>query len=990
MAGMEYTFSADVAPFVAAMGAAIEAAKRFESAVDGAKHAEEELGAAGGGAAAGLAAQTAAMEAAALASNRMDRQHSALRTGLRDTERLAGDAGRGIGDLTRAAEAAGSGLSGLGGQLSPYAMPAAIGALVAAAAAVAPALVSAGLGFGAFTALAWPALTKVRTGLTAVTTAQKAYTKAQALQAQDPTAAHLAAQQRALANLKATWAQMPAPVAATVRAIQGFGRTWSQIGRRSGIQAAALTDLQKVMKIGRDLAPSITTLAKAAAPAISRLLSGIDKGIKSSGFTRFIHSMASEIGPATRALQNLGGTALSSLGRALEILKPVSAPFIRSISHLIGAFTPGAASLMGTAAKGLTAIGNAVAGHAGDIQGVARAMGKLATLQFKNLAGIGSMFKGLGTALAPLVSAMDKMHQLTSGGGFLATLVRGAFKRAYENMVPGLAQASQAAALNTAMKSGGHPIPVPIKPVISGGDLSGALKLHKAVPMSVKPVVDGAGKGAAIPVKGKVTLSGLGAGIKSQIANLKIPDTKVKVSIQVTGAGAAKAAMASVVGAARKAAAGATAALNSLGAAGAAAGRALDQGLAGGILAGESSVVSAAAAVAGAAAAAARKAAGIASPSKVWHGIGKNMIAGLILGLQGGKAEVQAAWRAITGAAAPFKDAGITATIKKLREDVRKAFKAGDIGKHQRDSLVDYIDHGNQRLMKLAQQRAKIMGQIKAATALAKSVTQGAIASADITGIAAGVLAGQNKGTQGMTIQQGQQDQLTKIKQFTHAIKQLKREGLDKTSIKQLLAAGVSGGLPAAQRLLGEGPKAVKESARLQREIIKASRQLGVTGANAAYESAAQMGKGLAAGLRAQLKPIVAAMRDIARALIATLRKELGLKPGQGLGGLLGGSGGGGGGGGAGGGGGGHHRHPHPGPPHMRMLPGGGHLIHPGGPPMIMHPGGMGGGATAIHIHTHTTVTLDGAKVASSVQTHTLRRARRNISAGLKPANRAA
>jgi hypothetical protein len=292
--------------------------------------------------------------------------------------------------------------------------------------------------------------------------------------------------------------------------------------------------------------------------------------------------------------------------------------------------------------------------------------------------------------------------------------------------------------------------------------------------------------------------------------------------------------------------------------------------------------------------------------------------------------------------------------------------------------------------MKLAQQRAKIMGQIRAATALAHSVTQGAIASADITGLAAGVLAGQNKGTPGMTIQQGQKDQLAKIRQFTHMIRQLKREGLDKTSIKQLLAAGVSGGLPAAQRLLSEGPKAVRESARLQREIIKASRGLGVTGANAAYESAAQMGKGLAAGLRSQLKPIVAAMQQIARALVATLRRELGLKPGEGLGGLLGGLGGGGG-GGAGGGGAGHHRRHHPGPPHMRMYPGGPHgVIHPGGPPMIMHPGGAGGGATVIHTHHHITVTLDGQKVATSVQTHTLRRARRNISAGLKPANRAA
>jgi hypothetical protein len=396
-------------------------------------------------------------------------------------------------------------------------------------------------------------------------------------------------------------------------------------------------------------------------------------------------------------------------------------------------------------------------------------------------------------------------------------------------------------------------------------------------------------------------------------------------------------------------------------------------------------VVAAAASVAGAAAAAARKAAGISSPSKVWHGIGKNMIAGLILGLEGGKAQVQAAARAITGAAAPFKDQGITATVKKLREDVRKAFRSGDIGKHQRDGLLDYIDTGNRKLMHLAQQRAKIMGQIRAATALAHSVTQSAIASADITGIAGGVLAAKNKGQGGMTIQEGQQEQLGKIRQFTHAIKQLKREGLDKTSIKQLLAAGVSGGLPAAQQLLAGGPKAVRESARLQKEIIKASRGLGVTGANAAYESASQIGKGLAAGLRAQLKPVVAAMKALARALIATLRKELGLKPGQDLGGLLGG------GGGAGGGGGGHHRR-HPKPPDMRMLPGGpGGVIHPGGPPMVMHPGSGGprGGTPVIH-HTHITVELNGMQVGQAVQTSQLRHARRNIATGIKLPARAA
>src|SRR5437764_2010328 len=101
MAGMEYTFSADVAPFVGALDAAIGAAKRFESAVHGARDAEMELGASGAEAAAGLAAQTAAMDAAASSADRLNRQHRLLGTALRDSERVARGAGIGIGDLER-------------------------------------------------------------------------------------------------------------------------------------------------------------------------------------------------------------------------------------------------------------------------------------------------------------------------------------------------------------------------------------------------------------------------------------------------------------------------------------------------------------------------------------------------------------------------------------------------------------------------------------------------------------------------------------------------------------------------------------------------------------------------------------------------------------------------------------------------------------------------------------------------------------------------
>jgi hypothetical protein len=832
--------------------------------------------------------------------------------------------------------------------LGKFGMPAAIAGLLGLAAGATPAILSLGAGFGSFAALAAPALYKVKQGLTAVTTAQQHYRAAQQLERTDPTAAHLKSQQAALDKLKSTWAQMPAPVRGAVSEIKQFGKAWSEAARKSGIQKSALGDIKLAVKDAKELIPVMTGLAKAAAPIIHGMLGDLGKEFKSKGFLSFIDTLKKEMGPAAHALKGIGSAFGGFITQLTSREAKPGTQMLTSIGKFLKTITPGTVTGLVGLTKGIT--------------GLVNAANSLASSKF--MSDMVNAGKAVGKFLhSSTVKGSMGWQTMMAEQGLMKKMADQSWSRTVE-----------AGQKVSSLKAIVH---AHVKVKADGGDVR-------------KQIEDAASKGGGgdIKVKGRVSLTGLGAGIKSQIANLKIPDTKVKVSVSVAGVGSAKAAMASVVAAAHHDASAAAAALNTLGAAGAAAGRALDQGLAGGILAGESSVVSAAAAVAGAAAAAARKAAGIASPSKVWHGIGKNMIQGLILGLEGGKAQVQAAARAISGAAAPFKDPAITATIKKLREDVRKAFAAGDIGKHQRDGLVDYIDNSNRRLMKLAQQRAKIMGEIRAATALAHSVTQSAIASADITGLAAGVLAGQNKGTPGMTIQQGQKDQLAKIREFTRDIRRLKREGLDKTSIKQLLAAGVSGGLPAAQRLLSEGPKAVKESARLQKEIAKAARGLGITGANAAYESASQIGKGLAAGLRASLKPIVAAMSEIARALIATLRKELGLKPGQGLEGLLGGGGAG---GGTGGGGAGHHRPRHHGPPRMIMSPGGPHgLIHPGGPPMIMHPGTGHGGGTAIHITVHNITMLDGQKVATSVQTHTLRHARRNVASGLRLAGRGA
>jgi hypothetical protein len=468
-------------------------------------------------------------------------------------------------------------------------------------------------------------------------------------------------------------------------------------------------------------------------------------------------------------------------------------------------------------------------------------------------------------------------------------------------------------------------------------------------------------------------------------------------------------------------------------------GQAAAAGLAGGIRAGTGAAVAAAASMAAQVEAAARVHLQTHSPSRKFQKIGADVIAGFILGVQGGKSQVQAAMHAVFGT--PFTDSAITSAINKLKQDVQDAYNrklAGSvtrdklekelakakkgtaeykrlekelhgktefkpISKSQETALTRLLDRDNKKLMALAKQRQTLENQIKAADELSASVKSAAISGADITGIAGNtqqglIQADQAQGAKGtaqnpyQNIQEGLSDQLSKIRQFRRDIVKLKKEGLDRTSIKQLLQAGVTGGgLSTAEQLLGEGKGGVKKVAELQKEIGKAAGQLGVAGANAAYESGSQIGRGLAAGLKDSLKDVNKAMSNIAKSLVTSLMtalgasskdirkalkkldKELGLDDGSG--------------------GGGHKVKP----PHIRA-PDPGHRMHPGPvhrkPPHVMHPDSMtmlppggyaghGGGTDVIVINLTSELKLDGKTHARTVQTHTLRRARRNTRSGM-------
>ena len=419
-------------------------------------------------------------------------------------------------------------------------------------------------------------------------------------------------------------------------------------------------------------------------------------------------------------------------------------------------------------------------------------------------------------------------------------------------------------------------------------------------------------------------------------------------------------------------------------------GNAAAQGMAAGIEAGTGAAVAAATNLAHAVESAARVELQTQSPSKKFRKIGADTIAGLILGIEGGKAEVQAAMDAVLGYK-PFSDSAITSTVTKLRKDITELANSWDpLKARQASGLTRLLDTDNKKLMALAKQRQALLNQIKAADALAKSVESAAVSGASVVGIAGNTIAAQQQADQAegapgtaqnpfQNIQQGLKSQLSQIRQFRADIIKLKKEGLDKQGIQQILGAGVSGGLPVAQQILAEGAGGVKAIAKLQDEIGEASKKLGITGANAAYENASEIGKGLAAGLKDSLKGVDSAMASIAKTLVTSIMLALG-DSGKTIKDALkklekeidGGSGGGGGGG---------HKvtAPHePGPSRHVTAP-----HEPAHAPIMRIPIGWGtGGGTGVNepateLHANITLNVDGKTFARVSEVHGLRHAKR-------------
>lgn len=599
-------------------------------------------------------------------------------------------------------------------------------------------------------------------------------------------------------------------------------------------------------------------------------------------------------------------------------------------------------------------------------------------------------------------------------------------------------------AMAKSLNLGGPKVPVPAEAKVDKADTSGLKGADAKVPATAKvDKVDTSGisKAAAnVKIHGVTVdladakLSGLGAlstSLATAGASAGSSFDKGLASGISGGAGAATSAAQHVVTEIKSA-------LSTLGGAGSAAGAALGAGLASGIAGSTGAAVAAATKMASEVTAAVAKAHETQSPSKVFKKIGSDDVKGLILGLEGGKSQLATAAKdAAKGITAPFTDKTITDTITKLQTDLKDALKAGTISPTEETGISAWLDSDNKRLMALAAQRKDIESKISSADALYKSVDQATVAGANVVTFAGNVTSGGTSGSSpdgssssGSTTSQptaayqqqqiaqavsmaqvqsstpavtpkvpqsliandsiqGQLKQyLDQTRSFKNDIVKLKKEGLDSTSLQQLLQAGVTSGLPAAQMMLSGGSKGVQQIAQLQKQIAAQAKQLGVTGANAAYESGSQIDGGLAAGLKSELSSVTAAIKSLATSIVDEMEKDLKIKsPSQvafGIGtqfaaGMAGGINSGGpmvgaaarelaivASKGASGYGGGMTARP------MPIVAGGG------------SGGGAGGGSQTMHFHLE----VGGQEIAQVVQTYTLQHARRNTGSGLQLSGR--
>ncbi|ENI8736248.1 tape measure protein [Listeria monocytogenes] len=309
-------------------------------------------------------------------------------------------------------------------------------------------------------------------------------------------------------------------------------------------------------------------------------------------------------------------------------------------------------------------------------------------------------------------------------------------------------------------------------------------------------------------------------------------------------------------------------------------------GYAQGIASGGMMVAGAASALANKALAAVQKKQDSHSPSKESKKLGGDFGTGYSLGIADkNKAVTKAANNLVASAL------GTESQIKKLSSTLKdKISSAIDAGLHSKNksagqlkqakalnSIEGYIAQQTNKLAATAKKRDKVVAQLKAAnTKMADLTKQSKEYAASITEKMQSYGSISNVDPENpQSIQQEMQKRLKEIKAFQANVEKLRKKGVSKDIISDILESGVENGSSYAQALAKSDAKTIKAINSTQNQINSASKSMGNTAANAMYSAGINAAKGLINGLNSQKKQLESTAKSIANTITNSVKKAL-------------------------------------------------------------------------------------------------------------------
>lgn len=321
---------------------------------------------------------------------------------------------------------------------------------------------------------------------------------------------------------------------------------------------------------------------------------------------------------------------------------------------------------------------------------------------------------------------------------------------------------------------------------------------------------------------------------------------------------------------------------------GAAVGEQLDTGAAAGIRAHTGVLSAAAREVIASAIASMRAQARIKSPSRETFDIGTLMGLGLSRGVVASKPKVKASGRGLIESlliGITTGSSGIDKALDRIDKLVEKRINGKDQEKRQNTILRGLRDEyaalkangraqdANNTKLKAAEQHYKDL--VQAAKDYSNGIRDSVVASGSVVGLGTN----ENDATVSTT------DLLNQLKQkvilaqrYSALIKKLRKEGLNATSIQQLLDAGVDGGLSTAEAIQAGGLSAIGQINHLTTQLQTAGGSLGDAMAKSFKQAGINAADGLVEGLKAKQKELDRAADRLGRLLAAAVKKALGIK----------------------------------------------------------------------------------------------------------------